>query len=330
MYSYRFFVVVGVVLMLSSCVPGKQFNDLEKKYETETADLKKHKHELEVINKELNADVSRMEKQNQNLSYQNEEFQKDLRKLTSEHEQLHRLYNSVMEEYESKFSGSESEMKTLLEDLQKVREDLITREDRLFKLEKELSDKERNLLIAERELEEKTQRVLELQQILDRQDSAVNALRSMVADALFGFENKGLSVYQKNGKVYVSMEDRLLFKSGSYQVGVEGTSALKKLAQILEENEDINVLIEGHTDNVPYNGSGQLKDNWDLSVMRATSIVKIITKNSKVDPTRLTPAGKSEFDPIDPANTSEARKKNRRTEIILTPKMDELLRVLNN
>ncbi|MBI9032993.1 MAG: OmpA family protein [Bacteroidales bacterium] len=303
---------------------------MKSTYDTETAQLKKQKHDLEVNNKELNADITRLEKQNQVLGSENEAVQKNFRQLKNQHEQLQRIYDSMKEEYESKFSGSESETKILLTDLQQLREDLIAREDRLFKLEKELTNKEQILDKAELDLQEKTKRVYELQQILNRQDSAVNALRTTVADALFGFENKGLSVYQKNGKVYVSMENHLLFKSGSYQLASEGISALKKLSQVLEENSDINVLIEGHTDNVPYNGTGQLQDNWDLSVMRATAIVKIITNHSKVNPTRLTAAGKSEFDPIDSANTSEARKKNRRTEIILTPKMDELLKVLNN
>jgi chemotaxis protein MotB len=129
----------------------------------------------------------------------------------------------------------------------------------------------------------------------------------------------------------VSLEERLLFASGSTNVDAKGIDALKKLAKVLEQNTDINVLIEGHTDNVPFNSAGGgIKDNWDLSVLRATSIVKIIATSAKVDPTRLTAAGRGEFSPIDPANNAEARKKNRRTEIILTPKLDELLKVLNS
>ena len=119
-----------------------------------------------------------------------------------------------------------------------------------------------------------------------------------------------------------------MFFSGRYEVGEKGKEALKKLAKVLEDDPDINILIEGHTDDVPYKGSGQLKDNWDLSVMRATAIVKILINSSKIDPARLMAAGRSKYVPVDPANTPEARAKNRRTEIILTPKLDELFEIL--
>ena len=145
---------------------------------------------------------------------------------------------------------------------------------------------------------------------------------------MLGFEGKGLTITQKNGKVYVSLDESLLFASGSTKVEDKGVEAIKKLAKVLEQEQEINILVEGHTDDVPMKGSGDIKDNWDLSVMRATSIVKIITGNSKVNPIRITAAGRGEYFPIDPSKTAEARKKNRRTEIILVPKLDELLKVL--
>jgi chemotaxis protein MotB len=134
----------------------------------------------------------------------------------------------------------------------------------------------------------------------------------------------------KNGKVYVSMDEKLLFASGKWDVSNEGSTALKDLARVLEKNPDINVLIEGHTDNIPYNGTGQVKDNWDLSVMRATSIVKILLSNSKIEPKRLTTAGRSQYLPVDASNSATARARNRRTEIILSPKLDELLQIIGN
>jgi chemotaxis protein MotB len=146
---------------------------------------------------------------------------------------------------------------------------------------------------------------------------------------LLGFQDNGLTVSTKNGKVYVSLEERLLFESGSTVVDAKGVDALKKLAKVLEREEDINVLIEGHTDNVPIK-SASIKDNWDLSVLRATSIVRIITSNSKVDPRNLTAAGRGEYFPIDKANTPEARRKNRRTEIIITPNLDELFKIIGS
>jgi chemotaxis protein MotB len=139
-----------------------------------------------------------------------------------------------------------------------------------------------------------------------------------------------LTVEQKNGKVYVSLDEKLLFKSGKWEVDPNGQNALKKLAAVLEKNEDINVLIEGHTDDVPFGGNGNIADNWDLSAKRATAIVKIILANSKVKPQRLMAAGRGEFMPIDPQKTTEARQKNRRTEIILSPKLDEVLKMLEN
>ena len=135
---------------------------------------------------------------------------------------------------------------------------------------------------------------------------------------------------KKNGKVYVSLDNSLLFTSGSYDVEAKGTEVLKKLAKVLEQNQDINIVVEGHTDNVPLKGSGDIRDNWDLSVKRATSVVKIITTSSKVDPKRLTAAGRSEYLPLDVSNTTDGRKKNRRIEIILTPKLDELFELLES
>jgi chemotaxis protein MotB len=212
--------------------------------------------------------------------------------------------------------------------LQLTQEQLLKKEDELKKLAAELDAKKRNLDELTTELKKREARVAELEGILKSKDEATNELKKKLSDALLGFEGKGLTITQKNGKVYVSMDESLLFASGSTTVESKGVDALKKVAKVLEQNADINVLIEGHTDDVPMVGKGEIKDNWDLSVMRATSIVKIITKNSNVDPKRLTAAGRGEYFPIDAVKTPEARKKNRRTEIILTPKLDELLKVL--
>jgi chemotaxis protein MotB len=134
----------------------------------------------------------------------------------------------------------------------------------------------------------------------------------------------------KNGKVYVSLEEKLLFKTASWDIDANGKNALKKLADVLEKNPDIQITIEGHTDNVPYNpGSGQLKDNWDLSVKRATTVVRVLLEGSKIDPKRLTAAGRSEFLPIDSRNASDARQKNRRTEVVLTPDLSALYQLID-
>lgn len=184
----------------------------------------------------------------------------------------------------------------------------------------ELDEKAR--LLAERE---KT--LNELQQVIARQDSITKRLNDVLRDALLGFKSDELSVEVKNGKVYVSMSDKLLFKSGSAAVETKGKEAIKMLAGVLEKNLDIDILIEGHTDNVPIK-TAVYQDNWDLSVVRATSIVRILTVDYKILPTRLTASGKGEFSPRATNETPEGRALNRRTEIILSPKLDEIMQLL--
>lgn len=186
----------------------------------------------------------------------------------------------------------------------------------------ELDQKEK--LIAERE-----KSLQEMQNIISRQDSVSKRLKETIHDALLGFKADELSVETKNGKVYVSMSDKLLFKSGSAAVESKGKEALKALAEVLVKNPDIDVLVEGHTDNVPIK-TAVFKDNWDLSVIRATSIVRILTADYSVIPTQVSAAGRGEYFPKASNDTPEGRAQNRRTEIILSPKLDEIMNLLNN
>jgi chemotaxis protein MotB len=211
-----------------------------------------------------------------------------------------------------------------------TQEQLLKKEDELKALELKLNKQQQDLDALSAELKKREARVNELEEVLRKKDQATADLKKKLQDALMGFEGKGLTITQKNGKVYVSMDESLLFESGKTSVQPKGIEALKNVAKVLEQNADINVLIEGHTDDVPMVGKGEIKDNWDLSVIRATSVTKIILQNSKTEPTRITSAGRGEFFPLDTAKTPEARKKNRRTEIILTPKLDELLKVLGS
>jgi chemotaxis protein MotB len=169
-----------------------------------------------------------------------------------------------------------------------------------------------------------------MQNILAQNEAEMKALKDKVSNALKGFEGSGLNVHEKDGKVYVSMDDKLLFASGSWTINEQGLQAIQNLAKVLENEPEISVLIEGHTDNVPYRGSGQIKDNWDLSVMRATSVVKALLQSGNIAPTRLSASGRSEYLPLDENNTPEARAKNRRTEIILTPNLDQLFQLIQN
>lgn len=178
------------------------------------------------------------------------------------------------------------------------------------------------------DLKAREARLAELQRILDEKDAAVANLRNRVSKALLGFNDKDLTIDVRNGKVYVSLAEQLLFNSGSTKVDPKGVDALRKLASVLQEQKDVNVLVEGHTDDVPIaKGTVGMQDNWDLSVLRATEITRILA-NAGVDPTRVTPSGRSKYVPLDEAKTKEGRQKNRRTEIILTPKLDELFQIL--
>jgi chemotaxis protein MotB len=224
--------------------------------------------------------------------------------------------------------GSEKDNAALSGKLQMTQEQLLKKEDELKALELRLNKQQQDLDLLSAEVKKREARVNELEDILKKKDQATADLKKKLQDALFNFENKGLTITQKNGKVYVSMDESLLLASGKTDVQPKGVEALKNLAKVLEQNTDINILVEGHTDDVPMKGAGEIKDNWDLSVIRATSVTKILLQHAKIDPTRITSAGRGEFFPLDPAKTSEARKKNRRTEIILTPKLDELLKVL--
>ena len=239
----------------------------------------------------------------------------NLTELTDEHKELTEKYNALSVKNN---------------DLQEKYDNLINENlSQTDKLNRALRDKSDELDAKEKLLSERERTLEEMKKIIDRQDEINKTLNSTLRNALLGFNSDELSVEIKNGKVYVSMSDKLLFKSGSANVEEKGKEALKLLAGVLEKNPDIDILVEGHTDNVPIK-TAVYKDNWDLSVARATSIVRILTNEYKVPATRMTASGKGEFFPKATNDTPEGRAKNRRTEIILSPKLDELLQLLNS
>jgi len=325
--SFKIILVI-IGLGIVSCVPTKQFKTLEEECLKERSELKNRMEQLETLSNEQSAALLKLQKANNALTADTTALGEALRESGADLKKQQTTYEQMLQEHRDLLSGKNAETSTILEELQQLREDVIRREDAVKMLEKKLSKKESNLNALQQALSEKEARLEELQTILDKQEEKVTALRKTVADALLGFEGKGLSIEQKNGKVYVSMEENLLFKSGSWEVAPKGIEALKQLSGVLEQNSDINVMIEGHTDPVPYRGSGQVKDNWDLSVMRATSVLKIITRNSTLDEKRLTAAGRGEYYPIADNSLPEGRAANRRTEIILTPKLDELFKII--
>lgn len=186
-----------------------------------------------------------------------------------------------------------------------------------------------NALLSEKmkELDEREQTINQLQEMIDEQTRKVQDLLNSVKEALLGFNSDELTVTEKNGKVYVAMSDKLLFQSGSATVDKRGKEALAKLADVLNKQNDIDVYIEGHTDSKPIHNA-RFSDNWDLSVIRATSVVRILTTDYGVNPLQIQPCGRGEYMPVADNETAEGRSKNRRTEIIMAPRLDKLIQML--
>jgi len=320
-----------IPLFLSSCVSLKKYQEKESSYKScmdENASLKSQNQEYSTKINELTALSDKLKKENESLTTESYKNGEKLREISEKYAKLNEAYDTLVSSNLNLMKGNKYETQKLIAELEKTKEALQKKEDDLKKLEGELNSKLANLNDLQATLDEKQQHLNELQSILNKKDSVVKALKNKVSEALLGYENKGLTVKQMNGKVYVSMDEALLFASGKYEIAPKGADALKKLAKVLEANADINIMIEGHTDNVPYKGTDQLLDNWDLSVKRATTVIRILLSNSSIAPARITAAGRSEYFPVDKANTPEARAKNRRTEIILTPKLDELLKII--
>lgn len=301
-------------VLFSSCVSSKVYKDLEGKY----ADLQQENGELsedlESTREKAAQDLQALQAQYETLVSERDQLQKDLEASREKYANLQKSYDALEANSSSAIAENSRRNRELLAELDEKETALLAEKERLEQLEKDLAAR--------------SQRVDELEGVIAAKDAKMNALKNSLSKALTNFEGKGLTVEQRDGKVYVSMENKLLFSSGSWAVGTEGREAVEQLGTVLAENPDIAVLIEGHTDNVPYNGSGALKDNWDLSTKRATAIVHILQENNRIDPENLTAAGRGEFSPIASNASPEGKAKNRRIEVILTPKLDEINKLL--
>jgi chemotaxis protein MotB len=326
-------ITIAMLLISVSCVPGRKYKTLEdtsKQYLNERDTLKTKNIYLSMTNKELEAKTESLEKENAGLKQELQKTSEERDRLKEDYNKLLSKVNDLQNAQEDLIKGNVTETRKLLAELQAAQENLQKKEDLLRQLELSLDTKKATLDAMSFELDKRNARMAELQKILDDQKKIVQDLKNKVSEALLGFENKGLTVSMKNGKVYVSLDEKLLFKTASWDIDANGRNALKKLAVVLEKNPDIQITIEGHTDNVPYNpAGGQLKDNWDLSVKRATTVVRVLLEGSKIDPKRLTAAGRSQYIPVDDRNSADARQKNRRTEIVLTPDLTELYRLID-
>ncbi len=311
-------------LCLTGCVTKQKYNELQQRYQkcqdeltyvnAENIDANNTVKDLRAQLDALTMQVEKLAKDTLSLSRRLHMSERDLAKATQD-------YDDLLKDFADLNMSNQTAMNDLLGNIDKYKDELTAKE-------KLLNAQKDSLEAAKLDLAEKEARINEMQNILNQKDAEVKALKDKVTAALKGFEGSGLNVYEKDGKVYVSMQDKLLFASASWSLNEQGLKAIRNLASVLENEKDISVLIEGHTDNVPFNGNGQVKDNWDLSVMRATSVVKALLQNGDIDPVRLSASGRSEFLPIDANDNAEARAKNRRTEIILTPNLDQLFQLI--
>jgi chemotaxis protein MotB len=312
--------------MAAACVTKKKYQDLEAQHALCNSKNSNLAAELDGCRKD--ADAKRQ--QNDELSNKRDALRDSIAHLKDNHAALEGRYKDLQHEQETLQKGSRAEIQQLMEQLQKNRDALQKREDQLAAAEHAIGERTAALSQLERYAAQQQEKLSAFERILREKDSVAAALKQKVSDALLNFADKGLTVQLRNGKVYVSMDEKLLFASGRFEVDKQGASALKNIAEVLEKNADINILIEGHTDDVPYPATGNLVDNWDLSCKRATSVVRILLANKKIEPSRITAAGRAEFLPLRMGKTPEARTANRRIEVILSPKLDEVLKILEN
>ncbi|MEC8636096.1 MAG: OmpA family protein [Bacteroidota bacterium] len=288
---------IVILLSLNSCVSNRVFNDLESRY----AQLKDNFNRQTKSIENLNVEIKDLTKKFITLE---ETLEKTEDSLNQKQQKLEQLESSL----DLLKQNSESELKKRIAENEELMEKIAEREN---------------------ELADRMARVDELEGLITRQQEAMRNLKEKLSDALLNFEDKGLTVEARDGKVYVSMENKLLFRSGSWTVGAEGRLAIEELGNVLADNPDITILIEGHTDNVPYSGKGPLKGNWDLSTKRATAIVNQLLENPDILPQNLTAAGRGEYLPIAPNSSRQGRAANRRIEVVLSPKLDEIKQIIN-
>jgi chemotaxis protein MotB len=309
-----------VLSLTTSCVSKKIYQDLENKY----ADLKKENNVLSDENGVLQTDKNQLELDKSKLQSELDKTKAERDKLATDYaatkknlDNLKASYAALEKDSNNALEANINKNRQLLAELEAKQKALTAEQDRLNKLKKDL--------------EASSTRLAELEKMMSDKDAAMKKLKETLSKALNAFEGKGLTVEQRNGKVYVSMENKLLFESGSWTVGAEGKKAVKALGEVLGQNPEISVLIEGHTDNDKITGTigGGVENNWDLSTKRATAIVNILGENKAIDKKNLTAAGRGEFAPLMTNDSAEGKAKNRRIEIILTPKLDEISKLMN-
>ena len=308
-----------VLSLTTSCVSKKIYADLENKF----TELKKENRKLADENDELNKSKNQLGLDGENLKTELAKTKAERDKLLADYAAADKNLKTLQASYTALEKNSDESLQT---NMNKNRELLAQLEAK----EKTLSAEKERLDKLKAELDSSAKRLSELESLIATKDAGMKKLKETLTKSLKAFDGKGLTVHEKDGKVYVSMENKLLFQTGSWAVGDEGKKAVVAVAKVLGDNPDLSVLIEGHTDNDKFGGAvGGVENNWDLSTKRATAIVNILTENKNVNKQNLTAAGRGEFAPIASNDTPEGKAKNRRIEIILTPKLDEISKMLN-
>jgi chemotaxis protein MotB len=310
----------AVLVLMTSCVSKKIYNDLESKY----ADLKKENRSLSDTNEALSQSKNDLENQNKLLTDELNKAKAERDKLLQDYTATQKNLKTLQDSYNALEKDSNDALAT---NINKNRELLA----QLDAKEKSMNAEQERLNKLKTQLEASSKRLAELEALLDAKDANMKKLKETLTKSLKAFDGKGLTVFEKDGKVYISMENKLLFQTGSWAVNDEGKKAVIEVGKVLAQNPDLSVLIEGHTDNDKILGTigGGVENNWDLSTKRATAIVNILAENKGVNKQNLTAAGRGEYAPVASNDTAEGKSKNRRIEIILTPKLDEISKMLN-
>ena len=320
----QIFAIAAAVLMLSSCVSMREYEALQSQYSQTMKGWSVTKQELQELREE-NAELVR----------QGQAMTVALSDMTAARQECEATVTSINRSYAALQLRYDTTVENFLQQITGKNRDLSKANKMLEQRTRELNERESAARQRQQQLEER-QRLLEqseqaANEALRAKEQELEHLRYAVAQALVGFSDKGLNVETKEGKVYVSMEDKLLFASGCWTVSEKGVEAIKSLAKVLEEHTDLNIMVEGHTDNVVFRGSTAVKDNWDLSVMRATSIVKLLLSlGPTINPARVEAAGHGEYAPKKPNTTAANKAANRRTEIILTPKLTDIIKIVGD
>lgn len=332
MKKFSFILIIFISSIIVSCVPARKLEELQLSYD----DLKSQFEEMKTLKEfgekrlaDLQTRFGNLSNDYENLKSECDQQREDFDKTKASYEILNRNYKELVNSNENTKKDLRYELERLDKQLNDKKRELFSKESSLLAKEKEANDLKKDLDKLAESLRERENRVNELESKLAAQETAVNDLKNRLTNSLIGYKNSGISVIEKDGKVYVSLDNSLLFQSGKIDIDWKGKTALLKVAESLQNIEDFDIMVEGHTDNIPMKSS-TIKDNWDLSVLRATSVVRYLTTEGKMDPIKIIPSGRSKYLPVDSSKTKEARAKNRRIEIILSPKLDSIMELLKD